>query len=219
VLRKINKIQREHFLNEQLKTIYQELGMSSDEQSDILTFKNKLKELPLSEEAQKKANAELNKLTKISTNSPEYYVIYNYLNWILEIPWEEPKIQNVDISKAEDILNNDHYGLEKVKDRILEYLAVMQFNVKSKAQILCFVGPPGVGKTSLGKSIAKALEREFVRLSVGGVSDESEIRGHRRTYIGALPGIIMQSLKKAGTKNTLIMIDEIDKLGRDYKGA
>ncbi|MDD4156343.1 MAG: endopeptidase La [Candidatus Cloacimonetes bacterium] len=218
VLKKINKMQREHYLNEQLKTIYQELGQGSDEQSDFITFRDKLAKLPLPEETRAKADAELSKLTKISTNSPEYYVSYNYLNWILDIPWEEPKNSKVDIKKAAGILDNDHYGLEKVKDRILEYLAVMQFNVKSKAQILCFVGPPGVGKTSLGKSIAKALKREFVRLSVGGISDESEIRGHRRTYIGALPGIIIQSLKKAKTKNTLIMIDEIDKLSRDYKG-
>lgn len=218
VLKKINKIQKDHFLNEQLKAIYQELGVSSDDQQDIITFKNKIEKLPLSDEARKKANSELHKFTKLSPNSPEYYVIYNYLNWLLELPWDDVNAHKIDIKEAKTILDNDHYGLEKIKDRILEYLAVMQFNVNSKAQILCFVGPPGVGKTSLGKSIAKALKREFVRLSVGGVSDESEIRGHRRTYIGALPGIIIQSLKKTGTKNTLIMIDEIDKLGRDYKG-
>jgi len=137
---------------------------------------------------------------------------------MLDLPWKVPKIKSINIDKAEEILNNDHYGLEKIKDRILEFLAVMQFNEATKAQILCFVGPPGVGKTSLGKSIAKALGREFIRLSVGGVTDESEIRGHRKTYIGAMPGIIIQSLKKAGSINTVIMIDEIDKLGHDYKG-
>jgi len=215
---KITKMQREHFLAEQLKTIHKELGIGNDGQSEVISFKEKIEKIPLNPEARKKAEEELSKLPRISPHSPEYFVAYNYLNWICDIPWESPKPTKIDINDAENILNNDHYGLGEIKERILEHLAVMQFNEASKAQILCFVGPPGVGKTSLGKSIAKALNREFIRLSVGGVSDEAEIRGHRKTYIGAMPGIIIQSLKKAGTINTLIMIDEIDKLGNDYKG-
>ncbi|MCL2064905.1 MAG: endopeptidase La [Candidatus Cloacimonetes bacterium] len=215
---KLTKMQREHFLYEQLKTIQKELGISADAQTEVLLFKEKIANLPLSEEAKKKTDDELKKLMRIPTHSPEYFVCYNYLSWVVDLPWEVPVIKTIDINQAEDILNQDHYGLEKIKERILEYLAVMQFNVQSKAQILCFIGPPGVGKTSLGKSIARALGREFIRLSVGGVTDESEIRGHRKTYIGSMPGIIIQSLKKAGTVNTLIMIDEIDKLGHDYKG-
>jgi len=218
VMGKISKMQREHFLYEQLKMIHKELGISHDGHTEMMIFKEKLAKLPLSDEARKKADEEVKKLARIPSHSPEYFVTYNYLTWMLDLPWKEPKIKKINIDHAEGILNNDHYGLEKIKDRILEYLAVMQFNVASKAQILCFVGPPGVGKTSLGKSIAKALGREFVRLSVGGVTDESEIRGHRKTYIGAMPGIIIQSLKKAGSINTVIMIDEIDKLGHDYKG-
>ena len=215
---KLNKMQREHFLFEQMKTIQKELGISTDAHTEVMLFKEKLENLPLTEEALKKTEEELKKLSRIPTHSPEYFVVYNYLSWIVDLPWKVPEIKKIDINQAENILNEDHYGLDKIKERILEYLAVMQFNVQSKAQILCFVGPPGVGKTSLGKSIARALGREFIRLSVGGVTDESEIRGHRKTYIGAMPGIIIQSLKKAASINTLIMIDEIDKLGHDYKG-
>ena len=218
VMSKLSKMQRDHYLSEQLKTIHKEMGLIADGQSELINFKEKIESLPLPPEAKKKAEEELQKLPRISPHSPEYFVSYNYLTWIVDLPWKNPKINPVDIETAEEILNKDHYGLEKIKERILEYLAVMQFNVESKAQILCFVGPPGVGKTSLGKSIAKALGREFIRLSVGGVTDEAEIRGHRKTYIGAMPGIIIQSLKKAGTINTLIMIDEIDKLCNDYKG-
>jgi len=218
VYTKINKMQKEHFLYEQLKTIHKELGISTDAQTEMLIFKEKLEKLPLTEEAQKKTEDEIKKLSRIPIHSPEYFVVYNYLSWIIDLPWENPIIKEIDIEQAEKILNEDHYGLEKIKERILEYLAVMQFHIQSKAQILCFVGPPGVGKTSLGKSIARALGREFIRLSVGGVSDEAEIRGHRKTYIGAMPGNIIQSLKKAGTINTLIMIDEIDKLGNHFKG-
>jgi len=214
----ISKLQREHYLSEQLKTIHKELGLESDAGTEVQEFKEKMKKLHMSEEAEKAVNEELKKLMRIPPHSPEYYVVYNYLTWIFDLPWEKPEIKKIDIVEAEKILDEDHYGLEKIKQRILEYLAVMQFNVNSKAQILCFVGPPGVGKTSLGKSIARALGREFIRLSVGGVTDEAEIRGHRKTYIGSMPGIIMQSLKKAGTINTLIMIDEIDKLGKDFKG-
>ena len=215
---KINKMQREHFLSEQLKTIHKELGIAGDAHTEAGIFRDKFDKLVLTEEAKKKVEDEIKKLTRIPMHSPEYFVVYNYLSWVLDLPWEKPEIKEINIKEAEKILNNDHYGLDKIKDRILEFLAVMQFSVQNKAQILCFVGPPGVGKTSLGKSIAKALGREFIRLSVGGVTDESEIRGHRKTYIGSMPGIIIQSLKKAGTINTLIMIDEIDKLGHDYKG-
>jgi len=215
---RINKLQREHYLSEQLKTIHKELGLESDAATEVQEFKEKMKKLDMSEEAQKAVNEELKKLMRIPPHSPEYYVVYNYLTWIFDLPWQKPEIKKIDILEAEKILDEDHYGLEKIKQRILEYLAVIQFNVNSKAQILCFIGPPGVGKTSLGKSIARALGREFIRLSVGGVSDEAEIRGHRKTYIGSMPGIIIQSLKKAGTTNTLIMIDEIDKLGKDFKG-
>jgi ATP-dependent Lon protease len=218
VFGKINKMQREHFLSEQLKAIHRELGVNSDPQSESMQFREKFDQLNLSAEARKKVDEELKKLTRISTHSPEYFVVYNYLTAVLELPWDAPSTDPIDINVAEGILDADHFGLEKIKNRILEYLAVMQFNVNSKAQILCFVGPPGVGKTSLGKSIARALGREFVRLSVGGVTDEAEIRGHRKTYIGAMPGIIMQSLKKTKTINTLIMIDEIDKLCSDFRG-
>jgi len=215
---RINKLQREHYLSEQLKAIYKELGMESDAQTEVLEFKEKMKTLPLSEEATKQVNEELKKLMRLTPQSPEYYVVYNYLSWVFSLPWHPPKPQEIDINVAAQILDADHYGLEKIKQRILEYLAVLQFHSNSQAQILCFIGPPGVGKTSLGKSIARALGREFIRLSVGGVTDEAEIRGHRKTYIGSMPGNIIQSLKRAGTQNTLIMIDEIDKLGKDFKG-
>jgi len=215
---RISKLQREHYLSEQLKSIHKELGMETDARSEVMEFKEKLKNLTLTPEAEKQVNEELKKLMRITPQSPEYYVVYNYLTWITDLPWQVPQPQKIDINEAQRILDADHYGLEKIKERILEYLAVIQFNSQSKAQILCFVGPPGVGKTSLGKSIARALGREFIRLSVGGVTDEAEIRGHRKTYIGSMPGIIIQSLKKSGTINTLIMIDEIDKLGKDFKG-
>jgi ATP-dependent Lon protease len=218
VFGKINKMQREHFLSEQIKAIHRELGVSSDPQSEAIELREKFDKLNISSEARKKVDEELRKLTRIPSHSPEYFVVYNYLTSVAELPWDAPKMEHIDINTAEAILEADHYGLEKIKDRILEYLAVMQFNTSSRAQILCFVGPPGVGKTSLGKSIARAMGREFVRLSVGGVTDEAEIRGHRKTYIGAMPGIIMQSLKKTGTINTLIMIDEIDKLCSDFRG-
>lgn len=218
VKEKLNKIQKEYYLNEQLKVIHKELGISREEKADLIDFQNKVKETPLPEEVKKKAEEEVQKLSRLSTMSPEYSVVHNYLTWLFDLPWAEPKMHEFELPEARTILDADHYGLEKVKERILEFLAVMKLAKNIKGQILCFVGPPGVGKTSLGKSIARALEREFVRLSLGGVRDEAEIRGHRRTYIGALPGVIIQSLKKAGTSNPLIMLDEIDKLSTDFHG-
>lgn len=218
VKEKLNKIQKEYYLNEQLKVIHKELGITREEKAELLDFQEKLKTTPLTEEVKKKAEEEIRKLGRLSPMSPEYSVVHNYLTWLFDLPWAEPEVQDFELSEARKILDADHYGLEKVKERILEYLAVMKLAKNVKGQILCFVGPPGVGKTSLGKSIARSLEREFVRLSLGGVRDEAEIRGHRRTYIGALPGVIIQSLKKAGTCNPLIMLDEIDKLSTDFRG-
>ena len=215
---KLSKLQKDYYLNEQLKIIHKELGITSEESDDLLEFNELLKNVPLSDEARKKAQEEIRKMSRISTHSQEYTVLFNYLSWLFDIPWNEPEQDDFEMKSAKDVLDRDHYGLEKVKDRILDYLAVLKMTKKSKGQILCFVGPPGVGKTSLGKSIAKSLKREFVRLSLGGVRDEAEIRGHRRTYIGALPGIIMQSMKKAGTMNPLIMMDEIDKMSVDFRG-
>lgn len=218
VKNKLNKIQKEYYLTEQLKAIHKELGVGKEEKTDLLEFREKIKKTNLSDEARKKAEEEVNKLSRINSMSPEYSVVHTYLDWILDLPWEEPEYKEFDLQEAKKILDNDHYGLQKVKKRILEYLAVVIMAKKVKGQIMCFVGPPGVGKTSLGKSIAKAMGRKFVRLSLGGVRDEAEIRGHRRTYVGALPGIIVQSMKKAGTKNPLIMMDEIDKLSSDFRG-
>jgi ATP-dependent Lon protease len=218
VKEKLNKIQKEYYLNEQLKVIHKELGISHEEKADLIEFQKKLVALPLPDEVAQKAEEEIGKLSRLNTMSPEYSVVHNYLTWLFDLPWENPKMHDFELPEAREILDADHYGLEKVKERILEYLAVMKLASTVKGQILCFVGPPGVGKTSLGKSIARALNRKFVRLSLGGVRDEAEIRGHRRTYIGAMPGVIIQSIKKAGTRNPLIMLDEIDKLSADFRG-
>ncbi len=215
---KLNKLQKEYYLTEQIKAINQELGVSKDDKTDFIDFKKRLKKTNLNKEVRSKAKDELKKLARINSYSPEYSVIYNYLTWILDIPWKKPKLKEFTLESAQKILDEDHYGLEKVKERILEYLAVVKLAKKVKGQILCFVGPPGVGKTSLGKSIARSMDRKFVRLSLGGVRDEAEIRGHRRTYVGAIPGVIIQSMKKAGTKNPLIMLDEIDKMSTDFRG-
>jgi len=215
---KLNKLQRDYYLTEQLKAIHKELGVSKEEKTDLLEFKSKLEKINLSKEAKKKFEEELNKFSRMNNYSPEYSVLHTYLSWVLDLPWDDPELSNFTLKKAREILDTDHYGLVKVKERILEYLAVVKLADKVKGQILCFVGPPGVGKTSLGKSIAKAMDRKFVRLSLGGVRDEAEIRGHRRTYVGALPGVIMQSMKKAGTMNPLIMMDEIDKMSNDFRG-
>jgi len=219
----ISKTQREYYLREQMKAIKKELG--EDEGSvELNELEAKVKEVKMSEEAEKVALKELDRLSRIPTQSPEYSVARTYIEWLADLPWSKSSEDTVDIKKAWKILEKDHYGLEKVKERILEYLAVRSLKQKKdpdavvRGPILCFAGPPGVGKTSLGQSIARSMGRDFIRISLGGVRDEAEIRGHRRTYIGALPGRIIQSLKKAGTNNPVFMLDEIDKLGMDFRG-
>ncbi len=218
VKRQMEKTQREYYLNEQMKAIQRELGEGDDGRDDIAELEARIKATKLSKEARTKADAELKKLRQMSPMSAESTVVRNYLQWMLDLPWGVKKKVKKDIDAAETILNEDHYGLDKVKDRILEYLAVQARTNKLRGPILCLVGPPGVGKTSLGRSIAKATGRDFVRMSLGGVRDEAEIRGHRRTYIGSMPGRIIQSLKKAKSSNPLFLLDEIDKLGADYRG-
>jgi ATP-dependent Lon protease len=218
VKRQMEKTQREYYLNEQLKAIQKELGEGEDGKDETAELEAKIKETKLTKEAREKALAELKKLRSMSPMSAEATVVRNYLDWILGIPWKKrSKIKN-DVIEAERVLNEDHYGLEKIKERIVEYLAVQSRSPKLRGAILCLVGPPGVGKTSLGKSIAKATGRNFVRMSLGGVRDEAEIRGHRRTYIGSMPGKIVQGMKKAKTSNPLFLLDEIDKLGADWRG-
>lgn len=219
----IAKSQREYYLREQMKAIRKELG--EDESSvDLKELEDRVKEAKMTEEAQKVALKELDRLTKIPTQSPEYSVARTYVEWLADLPWSKSTKDQINIEKAHKILDEDHYGLTRVKERILEYLAVRNLKQKKdpdagvRGPILCFAGPPGVGKTSLGKSIARAMGRKFVRLSLGGVRDEAEIRGHRRTYIGALPGRIIQSIKKAGSNNPIFMLDEIDKIGADFRG-
>ena len=218
VKRQMEKTQREYYLNEQLKAIQSELGGEAEEANEIAELQEKIDKLKLSKEARTKATAELKKLKTMQPMSAEATVIRNYLDVLLGLPWGKKSKIKKDIAGAQAILDNDHYALEKVKDRIIEYLAVQARTNKLKGPILCLVGPPGVGKTSLGKSIAKATGREFIRQSLGGVRDEAEIRGHRRTYIGSLPGKIVTNLKKAGTSNPLFLLDEIDKLGQDFRG-
>ena len=217
VKRQMEKTQREYYLNEQMKAIQKELG-DSDERDDISEFEEKIENTKLSKEAKDKALAELKKLKQMSPMSAEATVVRNYLDWLLSIPWGIKGKVKKDIAEAQQILDLEHYGLEKVKERILEYLAVQARTNKLKGPILCLVGPPGVGKTSLGKSIATATGREFVRMSLGGVRDEAEIRGHRRTYIGSMPGKVIQSMKKAKRTNPLFLLDEIDKMGQDFRG-
>jgi ATP-dependent Lon protease len=218
VKRQMEKTQREYYLNEQMKAIQRELGEGDDGRDDLAEIEERIRKTKLSKEALTKAEAELKKLRQMSPMSAESTVVRNYLDWLLSLPWGKKKPVKKDMAKAEEILNDDHYGLEKVKERILEYLAVQARTQKVRGPILCLVGPPGVGKTSLGKSIAKATGRDFVRMSLGGVRDEAEIRGHRRTYIGSMPGRIIQSMKKAKSANPLFLLDEIDKLGADYRG-
>ena len=218
VKRQMEKTQREYYLNEQMKAIQKELGDQDDARDELAELEEKLAEKDLPEEARAKADQELKKLRQMSPMSAESTVVRNYLDWMISLPWNEQREVSTDLTKAEEVLDHDHYGLEKVKERILEYLAVQTRTNKIKGPILCLVGPPGVGKTSLGRSIAEATGREFVRVSLGGVRDEAEIRGHRRTYIGSMPGRIIQSLKKAKSNNPLFLLDEIDKLGMDYRG-
>lgn len=218
VKRQMEKTQREYYLNEQMKAIQKELGDGEDGKDELGEIEARISKTKLSKEAKEKATAEFKKLKQMSPMSAEATVVRNYLDWLLGIPWGKRSVVKTDINKAQEILDADHYGLEKVKERIVEYLAVQTRSKKIKGPILCLVGPPGVGKTSLGKSIAKATGREFVRMALGGVRDEAEIRGHRRTYIGSMPGKVIQSMKKAKKANPLFLLDEIDKMGMDFRG-
>jgi ATP-dependent Lon protease len=217
VKRQMEKTQREYYLNEQMKAIQKELG-DGDERDELNELDQKIKNTKLSKEARERADAELKKLRQMSPMSAEATVVRNYLDWLLNIPWSQKSKIKRDLKYADDTLNGDHFGLEKVKERIVEYLAVQSRTNKLRGPILCLVGPPGVGKTSLGKSIAKATGREFIRMSLGGVRDEAEIRGHRRTYIGSMPGKVIQSMRKAKKSNPLFLLDEIDKMGMDFRG-
>jgi ATP-dependent Lon protease len=214
----MEKGQREYFLREQLKAIQQELGEGDEHQAEVTELRERIEAAGLPEHAQKAADRELSRLERLPPAAAEYGVIRTYLEWLVELPWNEETEDDLDVANAREVLDADHYDLEKVKDRILEYLAVRTLKPDSPGPILCFVGPPGVGKTSLGKSIARALGRKFQRISVGGVRDEAEIRGHRRTYIGAMPGTIVRALRDAGSRNPVFMIDEIDKMGTDFRG-
>ncbi|MCX8031397.1 MAG: endopeptidase La [Thermodesulfovibrionales bacterium] len=214
----IDKTQREYFLREQLKAIQRELGDIDERGEEIREFRKKIEEAKMPEKVLKEAEKQLKRLEKMHPDSAEAGTIRTYLEWLTELPWSKSTTDQLDIKVAEKVLNEDHYDLEKVKERILEYLSVRKLKEKMKGPILCFIGPPGVGKTSLGRSIARALGREFVRMSLGGVRDEAEIRGHRRTYVGALPGRIIQGIKTAGTNNPVFMLDEIDKIGMDFRG-
>ena len=218
VKRQMEKTQREYYLNEQIKAIQKELGDNEDGRDELAELEERIKKTKLSKEATEKAMGELKKLRQMSPMSAEATVVRNYLDWLLNIPWGKKSKLKQDLRHAQDVLDDDHYGLDKVKDRIVEYLAVQARANKLKGPILCLVGPPGVGKTSLGKSIAKATGREFVRVSLGGVRDEAEIRGHRRTYIGSMPGKVVQSMRKAKKSNPLFLLDEIDKMGMDFRG-
>ncbi|NNE04542.1 MAG: AAA family ATPase, partial [Xanthomonadales bacterium] len=214
----MEKSQREYYLNEQMKAIQKELGDMDDAPNDLEDLARRIEEAGMSEEAKKKTSNELNKLKMMSPMSAEATVVRNYIDWILSVPWKKRSRIRKKLDQAEDILEADHYGLEKVKERILEYLAVQQRVKAMKGPILCLVGPPGVGKTSLGRSIARATGRKFVRMSLGGVRDEAEIRGHRRTYIGSLPGKIVQNLSKVEVRNPLFLLDELDKMSMDFRG-
>ncbi|PPR23974.1 MAG: Lon protease, partial [Alphaproteobacteria bacterium MarineAlpha10_Bin2] len=218
IKRQMEKTQREYYLNEQMKAIQKELGEGEDGRDETTEYEDRIKETKLSKEAREKAEAEVKKLRTMSPMSAEATVVRNYLDWLLNIPWKKRTRINKDVNLAEKILNEDHYALKLVKERILEYLSVQQRTRKLKGPILCLVGPPGVGKTSLGKSVARATGRNFVRFSLGGVRDEAEIRGHRRTYIGSMPGKIIQSMKKAKSSNPLFLLDEVDKMGADFRG-
>ncbi|MBI4002891.1 MAG: endopeptidase La [Nitrospira defluvii] len=215
---KLGKTQREYLLREQLKTIQQELGESNGEEDEVGALRTKIQEANLPEQVRKETDRELARLAKTPSSSPEHQVIRSYLELVLELPWNKASEEHLDLSHVRNVLNEDHYGIKEVKERIVEHLAVLKLNPAAKAPILCLVGPPGVGKTSLGQSIAKAMGRTFERFSLGGLHDEGELRGHRRTYVGALPGRIIQAVRRAGVNNPVIMLDEVDKLGRDFRG-
>lgn len=218
VKNQINKSQKEYYLREQIKAIRDELGDDDEQEDEIEEMRKKLKKLKLSKKIDKKLNTEIDRYSRLSASSAESGVIRSYVNWILDLPWKKETKDEIDLVKAQTILDEDHYGLESVKERVVEYLAVRDLTQSMKGPIICLVGPPGVGKTSIAKSIARSLNREFVRMSLGGVRDEAEIRGHRRTYIGAIPGRIINGIKEAGTKNPVFLFDEIDKLSSDFRG-
>lgn len=213
----MNKVQREYYLKEQLKVIHKELGDNAEEDT-FLEYEEKIEDTDLPDYVREKALKEVSRLSKLNPSSPEYSVILTYLDWILELPWNESSADTVELSKVREILDSEHYGLKDVKERILEFMAVRNLTESSKGPILCLVGPPGVGKTSIASSIANSLSKEFVRMSLGGITDEAEIRGHRRTYIGALPGRVISLMKKAEENNPVFLLDEIDKVGSDFKG-
>ncbi|MFQ6038754.1 MAG: endopeptidase La, partial [Candidatus Aminicenantales bacterium] len=214
----MDKLQRQYFLRQQLKAIQKELGEGTEIQEEIKSYREKLKKLKVSEEVRDELKKQIDRLSQMHPESAETAVVRNYLDWMFALPWNVSTVDNLDLLKAKKILDEDHYGLEKVKERILEYLGVRKLSRKIKGPILCFVGPPGVGKTSLGRSIARALGRKFIRISLGGVRDEAEIRGHRRTYVGAMPGRIVQGIRRAGSNNPVFMMDEVDKIGADFRG-
>ena len=214
----LDKTQREYILREQLKAIQRELGEDDPQQAEVNELREKVEEANMPEEVKERALKEVDRMSRIPTASPEVGVIRTYVDWLVALPWDKSSEDNLDIKQAAVVLDEDHYGLEKVKERILEYLAVRSLADTIRSPILALVGPPGVGKTSLGKSVARAMGREFVRMSLGGIHDEAEIRGHRRTYIGALPGRVIQNIKTAGTNNPVFMLDEIDKIGMDFRG-
>ncbi|MEJ2638839.1 MAG: endopeptidase La [Desulfosarcinaceae bacterium] len=214
----ISKSQRDYFLREQMRAINRELGELDEKTEEVEAYRKKITKARMPEEANKEADKQLRRLEQMHPDSAESSVVRTYLDWLVEMPWSKSTKDLLDINKAQKVLDRDHYGLTKIKERILEYLSVRKLNTKTKGPILCFVGPPGVGKTSLGQAIAKAMKRKFVRISLGGIRDEAEIRGHRRTYIGAMPGRILQGLKQAGANNPVFMMDEIDKLGADFRG-
>src|SRR5690625_4626690 len=218
VRRQMEKTQREYYLREQMKAIQKELGEGDERQAEAAEYRKKIRSAKLTGEVRKKALHEVKRLEKMPPMAAEAVVVRNYLDWLVSIPWHKRSTDREDIDAAQAVLDADHYGLEKAKERIIEYLAVRQLTKGLKAPIICFVGPPGVGKTSLGRSVAEALDREFVRISLGGVRDEAEIRGHRRTYIGSMPGRLVRALREAGTKNPVILLDEIDKMSTDFRG-